>query len=74
MSSSILMEMRQLDETDLAAQIVDARKALFELRLKRALEGQSAVTQMKKLKHRVSQLMTVLREKQLEQMATGGDE
>ena len=74
MSASILMEMRQLDETDLAAQIVDARKALFELRLKRALEGQSAVTQMKKLKHRVSQLMTVLREKQLEQMATGGDE
>lgn len=61
-----IAEVRELDNQALEAAIVDTKKKLFNLRFQQAtrqLEG--GLHQFKHERHRLAQLMTVLRERQL---------
>jgi len=61
-----IQEIRDLDEQALEAAIADTRRKLFDLRFRQAtrqLEG--GMHQFKHERHRLAQLMTVLRERQL---------
>lgn len=62
-----IAEARELDDQALEAAIIDTRKRLFNLRFQQAtrqLEG--GLHQFKHERHRLSQLMTVMRERQLD--------
>jgi large subunit ribosomal protein L29 len=62
-----ISEARELDDQALESAIVDTKKKLFNLRFQQAtrqLEG--GLHQFKHERHRLAQLMTVLRERQLQ--------
>lgn len=66
-----IAEARALDDQALEAAIIDTRKKLFNLRFQQAtrqLEG--GLHQFKHERHRLSQLMTVMRERQLDVQET----
>lgn len=60
-----ISEARDLDDAELAEQIIATKKQLFQLRLQKATRQLEKPHQIKHAKHRLGQLLTVERERQL---------
>ena len=56
---------RKLNDEELADEILAAKKALFDLRFQRATGNLEKTHQFKHARHRIAQLLTVERERQL---------
>jgi large subunit ribosomal protein L29 len=66
MASSKMADIRKLSDDELAAEIVKLKKDLFDLRFKKATrQMETGFHQFKQIRHRLAQLMTVERERQL---------
>lgn len=65
-----ISEVRDLSAEDLNEQIQTARKQLFDLRFQKATRQLEGSHQFKHTRHRLAQLLTVQRERQLEQAST----
>jgi large subunit ribosomal protein L29 len=65
-------EVRDLSDQELEEQIVATKKQLFELRFQKGTRRLEKPHQFKHFRHRLAQLMTVERERQLK--AASGDE
>lgn len=66
-------EVRGLSDQELEEQIVETKKQLFELRFQKGTRRLEKPHQFKHFRHRLAQLMTIERERQL-QKAAAGDE
>ncbi len=64
-------EVRNLSDTELAAEIITKKKELFELRLQKATRQLDKTHGFKHLRHRIAQLLTVERERELAAKASG---
>jgi large subunit ribosomal protein L29 len=65
-----IQEARELDDQALETAIIDTKRRLFDLRFQKATRQlQSGFHQFKQERHRLAQLMTVLRERQLAAVA-----
>jgi large subunit ribosomal protein L29 len=62
-----IQEVRDLSDEQLAAEIVDAKKQLFDLRLKQATQQLEKTHLFKHTRHRLAQLLTVETERGLVQ-------
>jgi large subunit ribosomal protein L29 len=62
-----IAEVRQMSDEDIADAILDAKKKLFELRLQQATRRLEKTHEFKHTRHRLGQLLTVERERQLAQ-------
>jgi large subunit ribosomal protein L29 len=60
-----ISEARELTDEQLATEIIAVKKQLFSLRLQQATRQLEKPHQIKHAKHRLGQLMTVERERQL---------
>jgi large subunit ribosomal protein L29 len=60
-----VQEVRKLNDEELAEEILAAKRQLFELRLQQATRQLEKTHQFKHLRHRIAQLLTVERERQL---------
>lgn len=58
-------EIRDLSDQELSERIVTAKKELFQLRFQKATRQTVKPHQFKHIRHRLSQLMTIERERQL---------
>jgi large subunit ribosomal protein L29 len=58
-------EIRDLSDQELSDQIVETKKQLFELRFQKATRQLEKPHQFKHMRHRLAQLMTLERERQL---------
>ena len=58
-----IAEMRALNESDLLTQVGLARQSLFQARMRHSLHQLQDTAELKRVKHRLAQLKTVLREK-----------
>jgi large subunit ribosomal protein L29 len=58
-------EVRDLSDEELSEQIVAAKKQLFDLRFQQATRQLTKTHQYKHTRHRLAQLLTVERERQL---------
>lgn len=58
-------EIRELSDQELSDQIVETKKQLFELRFQKATRQLDKPHQFKHMRHRLAQLMTLERERQL---------
>lgn len=56
---------RNMSDPELADAILAAKRELFELRLQQATRRLEKPHQFKHIKHRISQMMTVIREREL---------
>lgn len=66
MSFPSIDEARSLNDEDLAAEILAVKRELFQLRLEQATRRLESPHLFKHKKHRLSQLLTVERERQLD--------
>jgi large subunit ribosomal protein L29 len=66
MSLSKIEDARKLSEQELADEIVAVKKQLFELRLQKATGRLEKTHEFKHSRHRLAQLMTVERQRQLQ--------
>lgn len=64
-----IKDARDLDDQALAEAIVSVKKQLFELRLQQATGRLEKTHEFKHARHRLAQLMTVERERQLQAQA-----
>ncbi|CAO5049054.1 MAG: 50S ribosomal protein L29 [Microcystis sp.] len=62
-----IAEVRKMSDEDIADAILDAKKKLFELRLQQATRRLEKTHEFKHTRHRLGQLLTVERERQLAQ-------
>ncbi|MFN9671315.1 MAG: 50S ribosomal protein L29, partial [Microcystis sp.] len=62
-----IAEVRKMSDDDIADAILDAKKKLFELRLQQATRRLEKTHEFKHTRHRLGQLLTVERERQLAQ-------
>jgi len=62
-------EVRALSDEEIAAQVVETKKQLFELRMQKAIGQFDAPHQFTHLKHRLAQLLTVERQRQAQAAA-----
>ncbi|WP_448602490.1 50S ribosomal protein L29 [Thermoleptolyngbya sp.] len=60
-----ISEIRDLSDQELSEQIVAAKKQLFDLRFQKATRQLEKTHQFRHVRHRLAQLMTVERERQL---------
>jgi large subunit ribosomal protein L29 len=58
-------EVRDLTDQEISDQIVSVKKELFQLRFQKATRQLDKPHQFKHLRHRLAQLMTIERERQL---------
>lgn len=65
MSLSKIKEARELSDAEVAEQILAVKRQLMELRLQQATGRLDKPHQFKHAKHRLAQLMTVERERQI---------
>ncbi|MBE9101443.1 50S ribosomal protein L29 [Vacuolonema iberomarrocanum] len=65
MSLPKISEIRELSDQELAEQILEAKKQLFDLRFQQATRRLEKPHLFKHTRHRLAQLMTVERERQL---------
>ncbi|MEQ8974176.1 MAG: 50S ribosomal protein L29 [Coleofasciculus sp. C1-SOL-03] len=65
MPLSKIDDARTLSDQELADEILAAKRELFELRLQQATRRLEKPHQFKHLKHRIAQMMTIARERQL---------
>jgi large subunit ribosomal protein L29 len=72
MALSKISELRDLTDQEIEAQIIEAKKQLFELRFQKGTRRLEKPHQFKHTRHRLAQLMTLERERQLQQAATEG--
>lgn len=68
-----ISEVRDLSAEDLNEQIQTARKQLFDLRFQKATRQLEGSHQFKHTRHRLAQLLTVQRERQIEQSSQATD-
>lgn len=68
MALSKMSEVRELSDEALQKQIIDAKKQLFDLRFQKATRQLEKTHQFKHIRHRLAQLLTAERERQIEQM------
>ena len=64
---------RKLNDEDLAAEILTVKRELFQLRFEQATRRLEKPHLFKHTKHRLSQLLTVERERQLDIAPTSAD-
>ncbi|NEO83224.1 MAG: 50S ribosomal protein L29 [Spirulina sp. SIO3F2] len=64
---------RKLNDEELAAEILNAKKKLFELRLQKATRQLEKTHEFKHIRHWVAQLLTVERERELAAEGTAAD-
>ncbi len=62
-------EVRELSDQEISDQIVATKKELFQLRFQKATRQLEKPHQFKHLRHRLAQLMTLERERQLANVA-----
>lgn len=62
-----IAEVRKMSDEDIADAILNAKKKLFELRLQQATRRLEKTHEFKHTRHRLGQLLTVERERQLAQ-------
>lgn len=62
-----IAEVRKMSDDDIADAILDAKKKLFELRLQQATRRLEKTHEFKHTRHRLGQLLSVERERQLAQ-------
>jgi large subunit ribosomal protein L29 len=62
-----IAEVRQMSDEDIADAVLAAKKKLFELRLQQATRRLEKTHEFKHTRHRLGQLLTVERERQLAQ-------
>jgi large subunit ribosomal protein L29 len=67
-------EIRDLNDQELNDRIVATKKELFQLRFQKATRQLDKPHQFKHLRHRLAQLMTVERERQLAASKSGAKE
>lgn len=65
MSLPKIVEARNLNDQDLAEEILAAKKKLFDLRFQQATRQLEKTHEFKHTRHRIAQLLTVERERQL---------
>lgn len=65
MALPIIEDARKLSDEDLAAEILTVKRELFQLRLEQATRRLEKPHLFKHTKHRLSQLLTVEREREL---------
>jgi large subunit ribosomal protein L29 len=63
MPLSKIADLRQLGDSEVADQILDLKKQLFELRLQQATRQEVKSHQFKHLRHQLAQLMTIENER-----------
>lgn len=59
-------DLRSMSSDDLAAELYDTRRELMNLRFRAATMQLSDVNEIKRVKKRVAQILTVMRERQIE--------
>ena len=59
-------DLRSMSSEDLAAELYDTRRELMNLRFRAATMQLSNVNEVKRVKKRVAQILTVMRERQIE--------
>ena len=59
-------DLRGMDDQDLAAELYDTRRELMNLRFRATTMQLSDVNQVNRTKKRVAQILTVMRERELE--------
>ena len=59
-------DLRSMSSDDLAAELYDTRRELMNLRFRAATMQLSDVNEVKRVKKRVAQILTVMRERQIE--------
>lgn len=64
---------RKLNDEELAAEILNAKKKLFELRLQKATRQLEKTHEFKHIRHWIAQLLTVERERELAAEAAAPD-
>ncbi|CCI35621.1 MAG: 50S ribosomal protein L29 [Microcystis sp. M015S2] len=62
-----IAEVRKMSDEEIADAVLDAKKKLFELRLQQATRRLEKTHEFKHTRHRLGQLLTVERERQLAQ-------
>lgn len=62
-------EARKLNDEELAEAIVSAKQQLFQLRFQRATGQLEKTHEFKHIKHKIAQLLTVERERELQKAA-----
>lgn len=60
-----IAEVRKMSDEEIADAVLDAKKKLFELRLQQATRRLEKTHEFKHTRHRLGQLLTVERERQL---------
>ncbi|HEY9796477.1 MAG TPA: 50S ribosomal protein L29 [Leptolyngbyaceae cyanobacterium] len=60
-----IKEVRNLSDQELADEILAAKRELFELRMQKATRRLEKPHQFRHIRHRIAQMMTVVRERQL---------
>ncbi|MGB3695326.1 MAG: 50S ribosomal protein L29 [Spirulinaceae cyanobacterium] len=61
-----IAEVRSLSDEEIAAEIITVKKKLFELRLQKVTRQTETTHEPKHARHRLAQLLTVERERQLQ--------
>jgi large subunit ribosomal protein L29 len=61
-----ISEIRELSDQEVNDQIATTKKQLFDLRFQKATRQLNGTHQFKHLRHRLAQLMTIERERQLQ--------
>ena len=64
-------EIRNLSDQEIEEQIIEVKKQLFELRFQKGTRRLEKPHQFKHNRHRLAQLMTIERERQLQNSAEG---
>ncbi|MDX2240793.1 MAG: 50S ribosomal protein L29 [Leptolyngbyaceae cyanobacterium bins.302] len=64
-------EVRDLSDQEIEEQIVEVKKQLFELRFQKGTRRLEKSHQFKHNRHRLAQLMTIERQRQLQKQAEG---
>jgi large subunit ribosomal protein L29 len=72
MALSKISEFRDLSDQDIEEQIVATKKELFQLRFEKGTRRLEKPHQFKHTRHRLAQLMTLERQRQLQKTATEG--
>jgi large subunit ribosomal protein L29 len=70
MPLSKVSEIRELSDEELQDQIVEAKKQLFDLRFQKATRQLEKHHQFKHTRHRLAQLLTVERERELQKLSS----
>ncbi|MBD1909586.1 MULTISPECIES: 50S ribosomal protein L29 [unclassified Leptolyngbya] len=65
-----IADIRDLSDQELSDQVLEAKKTLFDLRFQKATRRLEKPHLFKQTRHRLAQLMTVERERQLAAQAT----